>query len=462
MLWGHPLEAVYWLYDFADRWQVAKRSRAWLDQSRLRRFRRLVRYAQRHSPYYADLLKRHAIDPQTCTVADFPVLTKQVVIEHFDEIVTDRRVRRADLERFVGQSSDPTHLYQDRYYVVHTSGSSGRVGYYVYNVREWIRGCSQQIRFLGGLSLRRRTAFVGATSGHFTGVSLALTGTRPINRIFFDCRAFDLNCRTTDVIASLNDFQPQVLTGYGTALYLLALEQDAGRLRIRPQKIVSSGEPLLSGSRPFIEQVFRAPLVNVYTCSEHLFMGASRPQRAGLQLLEDDLVYEFHDDHTCVTNLFNRTLPLIRYRMDDALRPMEGACGAGPFIVVQDVVGRCERPIVLLNNQQEEDFIHPLVMADLVAQYLLAFQLRIVSRSHFIVRVKLQPGIDEKQREVAHREIEQYLSKILQSKQMDKAVRFRIEEVDHLPVDPRTGKFRLIDTQDTYESLLPKRGARAA
>ncbi len=462
------LEGAYWLYDFADRARMSRQSRSYLEHSQRQRFRRLVRFAQRHSPYYAALIKRLGIDPRNCQVQDFPVITKQEVATHFDQIVTDRHIRRQGLERFVEHSSDPTELYQDRFYVVHTSGSSGFVGYYVYTIREWIRGCSQQVRFLGRLALRRRMAFVGAAGGHYTGASLALTGTRPVNRLFFNCRAYDVNRPISEVVQELNAFQPRVLTGYGAALYVLALEQIAGRLQIRPDRIVNSGEPMLSGSRPFIEQAFQAPISNVYACSEHLFMGASRDQQSGLMLFEDDLIYELFDHHACVTNLFNRTMPLIRYRMDDALHAQaadattSGSRGASPFTVVRDVVGRCERPIVLRNELGEDDFIHPLVMTELVARHLLAFQLRILDHTSFVLRAKLEPNLTAVQREACYHDMHQYLMRVLKSKRMDRSVRYQIEEVDGFQVDHKSGKFRLIETPDTYESLLHQRTNRAA
>ena len=40
-------------------------------------------------------------EPEHCRPADLPTLTKAEMMAHFDEIVTDRRVSRAGLERFI-------------------------------------------------------------------------------------------------------------------------------------------------------------------------------------------------------------------------------------------------------------------------------------------------------------------------------------------------------------------------
>ena len=50
------------------------------------------------------------------------------------------------------------------------------------------------------------------------------------------------------------------------------------------------------------------------------------PGSSNIVLHDHDLIYEFYPDHSVVTNMFNETLPLIRYRMADILRPWIPAC----------------------------------------------------------------------------------------------------------------------------------------
>src|SRR5258708_39094819 len=53
-----------------------------------------------------------------------PVVSKAVLMVRFDEAVTDRRLRKSDLEAWVAQDADPLHLFLDEYIVVHSSGGS--------------------------------------------------------------------------------------------------------------------------------------------------------------------------------------------------------------------------------------------------------------------------------------------------------------------------------------------------
>ena len=97
-----PLESYRWIKALWDQRCNARMSREQLEASQLRKFRRLVAYAQRHSPYYRALIEQRKIDPARCVPTDFPVHTKMEVIRHFDDLVTDRRITRERIAEFLG------------------------------------------------------------------------------------------------------------------------------------------------------------------------------------------------------------------------------------------------------------------------------------------------------------------------------------------------------------------------
>ena len=68
--------------------RVAQLTRAQLEAEKLAEFRQLVRHAHAHSPYYRRIIAERGIDVASCTPLDFPVLTKSLLMRHFDEIVT--------------------------------------------------------------------------------------------------------------------------------------------------------------------------------------------------------------------------------------------------------------------------------------------------------------------------------------------------------------------------------------
>lgn len=439
-----PRESYLWLKVLWEHHRNFRLSRQQLEALQFRKFRRLVSFAQKHSPYYRALIAERNIDPVSCTPLDFPVLTKREVMDHFDEIVTDRRITRARIAEFLAGSTNPDERFEGQFHVLHTSGTSGTVGYFVFSHEAWIRGASHVTR-AAPLRWKKRTAFVAATRGHFAGASLVLTGNHGSNSFFYDVRTFDVGRPLPELVNDLNAFQPQALLGYAGMLKVLAEAQERGDLRIRPALVGNGGEPLLPEIRALLERVFKVPVSNAYASSEHLYMGLTLPGSDGMHLMEDDLIFELHEDHTCVTNLFNQTMPLIRYRMDDVLVPDRTTTSTIPFIKVREIVGRYEDALVFRNRHGAEDFIHPIVIVELIIPGLDAWQIVLESRTSFRFRARFQAGQTGEEQQATQERIRAAMSVLLEEKEMEN-VSFIIEPVEHLELDPRSGKFRLVVT----------------
>src|SRR5271167_3556848 len=114
-------------------------SRAELQSAQLQKLRALLRHAVVHTPYYANIVRERGLDLQTCTPADFPVLTKTILMANFDDIVTDPRITKQVVADFLTRSSDPKELLFDEFTVIHTSGTSGEVGYFLYASSDYSR-----------------------------------------------------------------------------------------------------------------------------------------------------------------------------------------------------------------------------------------------------------------------------------------------------------------------------------
>jgi phenylacetate-CoA ligase len=446
-----PKESYLWLRTLWDHRRALGWSRAKLEAAQLKKFRKLVAFAQEKSPYYRNLITRLEIDVKTCLPTDFPVLTKKEVMEHFDEIVTDPAVTRQKIADFLAESSDPEELFEGRLHVLHTSGTSGTVGYFVFSHEAWIKGCCHVIR-VSPLRWRHRTAFVAATRGHFAGASLMLTGNHGTNNLFFDVRTFDVGQPMPQIIEELNAFQPHSLSGYAAVLKVLAEAQEKGDLRISPHNLGNGGEPLLPAVKAYLERVFKVPVMNAYASSEHLYMGMTLPGCEGMQLMEDDLIFELGTDHTCVTNLFNEVMPLIRYRMDDVLLPDDQQQGNHPFRNVKEVVGRFEDALIFSNEMGQDDFIHPIVIVELMIPGLNAWQIVLENKTSFRFRARFNAGLSPQEIQDTRQRIHTKVSSLLAEKSMTN-VRFEIEQVEVMKVDPVSGKFRLVVREARPEPL---------
>ena len=412
-----------------------------IKKMQLKKFRKLVKFIAIHSPYYQEVIKNNSIDIANCKPEDFPELTKEIVIAHFDEIVTDQRITKEAITSFLAQSHNPLDRFLDTYYVIHTSGSSGVVGYFPYTQEELIRGIVHFSR-IKRATFKQKMAYIAATKGHFAGVTMVSVA-KHLQPFYNDVLLLDINMPFSEIIAQLQKFQPTNLGGYAFALRKIAEAQKEGKLSISPEIIQTGGEPLSTGDKDFIEKILKAPVVNVYASSEHFIMGIGKDIYDGMYLMEDDLIFELHETYTCVTNLFNYTLPLIRYQMNDRLKEVVDSTHTLPFTKIANLVGRKEYVPVFINDLGEEDFISPILLAEFYAKNLTSFQFHLVNNHAFIFKACLENGLNHESIERTKKVISQQLEAILNEKQMTR-VKFTIEIVDHLWVDPKTGKFRLI------------------
>jgi phenylacetate-CoA ligase len=437
-----PLEPFAWLKAIYEQARAQRFSRARLEAQQIAKFRKLVALAYERSLFYRSLIDERSLDLDRCLPSDFPVLTKQVVADNFDRLLTDPRLSRRRIEEFLSRSSDPAELLDGQFHVLHSSGTSGTTTNMVYSHQAWIQGASQMLRVFP-LRLRTRVAFVAAAHGHFAGASLLVTGNHGTNRLFFDVKTYDVGRPMRQVVEALNHFQPQLLTGYAGVLERLAEYQEAGVLRICPTIIVSGAEPLRPCCRTTLESSFQAQVINAYASTEHLFMALTLPGSDGMYLLEDYLIFELRDDCTYVTNLFNHTLPLIRYQMDDVLIPAKDSSGRYPFTKISDLVGRAEDSAIFVNEEGAQDFVHPSLLGKLSVPGLRSWQVQIVNRAAFVFRARFEEGRSREQKRDIRQSIRHRLDALLAEKHMHN-VGFEIKEVDRLEVDPRSGKTRMV------------------
>jgi phenylacetate-CoA ligase len=420
---------------------------------RLEKFRALVKHANTKSPYYRQLIADRGIDPQTCVPKDFPVLTKSLLMANFDAIVTNPKITKQIIADFLTRSTDPKERLFNRYTVLHTSGTSGEVGYFLTDWRDALRTSGSLSGYRKGRQpdghrspyrdfRRPRMAFYGATGGHYAGVTMMARMQRGIARLLVNAESFEINSPLGSVVTKLNAFQPDILFGYTTGLKILAEQQRAGSLHIRPRRLLASGETVTKDDIEYLSAAFGdVPVHSLYACTEHMMMGHSNPDNETMTLNDTNLIFEFFEDHSLVTNLFNYTMPLIRYRMSDILKPIS-APGEHP-IIVENLVGRSEQMPSFKAADGSSDFISPHTINEVFVKGVARFQMQVTSDTSFRFPVCVESGLTPEQRSAVVAGVTKRLTEILEQKGLGN-VRFEVPIVEDIPVNPITRKFQLI------------------
>jgi phenylacetate-CoA ligase len=141
-------------------------TRPQLEAHQARELRLLRGYAYARSPFYGRFHKGFSERP----LHDLPIVTKETVMEHFDELVTDRALRLADVEAHPATLSGGDELFDGRYRVASTSGSTGRRGLFLWDPGEWaaiLASYNRSFDWAGvgaGITRRTRMAVVSSTT----------------------------------------------------------------------------------------------------------------------------------------------------------------------------------------------------------------------------------------------------------------------------------------------------------
>jgi phenylacetate-coenzyme A ligase PaaK-like adenylate-forming protein len=319
------------------------------------RFMHLVQHARAYSAFYGDLYQGIELDDKL-DVTKLPIVTKRRLMEHFDTVVTDPRLRRTQLEQHLSVTRGD-EAYLGQYRVVATAGTSGLRGIFIYNRDAWRTVLANTIRwqhFTGiatRLPFRLRLCSIGADSPMHLTKRLPQSG----NVGLFRLRHIEATAPISEQVAVLNRFQPHALLPYPSIAALLAREQMKGRLAIRPEMVATHSELLTPEMARLIEQAWGCAPFNHYGLTEEPHIGTDCTLHTGIHLFEDTSMIEVVDDEYqrvpdgttgtryLLTNLYNKTQPVIRYEVTDMLCRAVGPCECGrPFALLSGIGGRAE------------------------------------------------------------------------------------------------------------------------
>jgi len=315
----------------------------WLPEATLRRRQserlgQILYYAAGHSPYYQRVFRERDFDPGNFTPAEFaalPLLTKGIIRSSTDEILSREYPRSA-----LGH---------------HKTGGSTGVALTTYFDQAW-----REPRAADAL---RTNHWAGCDYGMKTA---SLWGNPPLPKSFKQhLRALlldrfiyldtiDLNERSIgEFIARWRRGRPEALYGHAHSLYILArylLDHQINDLR--PRGIISTSMMLLAHERAVIEEAFGCKVFDRYGSEEVGLIAAECERHEGLHLNIEHLYIEFlrPDGHPAaageegaivITDLLNRGMPFIRYRIEDIGVPSARRCSCGRGLpLMERVTGR--------------------------------------------------------------------------------------------------------------------------
>lgn len=311
------------------RWRFRRLRGAALERYQNERAQAIVEYAIKHAPFYRTHFAGQG-DWQKV-----PPIDKAVMMSNFDTFNT-RSVRLDDamsvaLRAETDRDFAPTLAGMT---VGLSSGTSGHRGLFLVDRDE-------QLRWAGTILARalprprrglRLAFFLRSNSNLYETLGRWIT-----------FRYFDLMLPIADAVTQLNEYQPHIVVGPPSLLGLLA---DSPKLRIRPERLVSVAEVLEPQDEAHLRERFGAGVHQIYQCTEGLL--AVSCAEGALHIQEDLVALQFEaagDGRVIpiVTDLWRRTQPIVRYRLNDVLTLATRPCACGSaFGVIERIEGRCD------------------------------------------------------------------------------------------------------------------------
>jgi phenylacetate-CoA ligase len=297
----------------------------------------ILAYAHAHSPFYRNRWPSLAnVSPSEADLIlrDLPTLSKLDLQNSMAELEARPRPRRVSLKTTGGSTGEPVTLLKDR-----DATAAERAAMWLAYGWHGIRMGDRAARFWG--SSERRTRRLNSSLSDLV-----------MNRVRFSAFAFSDADLAHYWTRSLRE-EPRYFHGYVSMLasfaeFVRASGLDGGQLKLKA--IIATAEPLTDGQRTLIESVFRAPVRGEYGSGE-IGSVAFECENASYHIMEDHVLLEIlrpdgtraevgESGQVVLTDLVNRAMPLIRYRVgDNAVLGIPCRCGR-TFPVLDRIWGR--------------------------------------------------------------------------------------------------------------------------
>jgi phenylacetate-CoA ligase len=375
------------LLEQSERW-----SRSELEAYQDERLRAVVAHAYETVPFYRRRFDAHKLKPADIrTSADLPkvpLLTRQDVREHFDDLVS-------------------TTVPKGKVKTGHTSGTTGTpltVGYDRDTIWMTYAVFDRHYRWAGlrmgadgdPVAVARGNVIVPLDQKHAPFWRLNRRQNQLLLSSFHMSRA-----NLPAYFDRLSEFQPAAIDGYPSTLYLLA-KYLHGRGEYFPLRAaVTSSETLFDFQRAMIEERFQCRVFDYYALAERAIFSHECEAHQGHHIAMEYGITEAVDMATGVpvsrgstgkligTTLHNTAMPLIRYVTNDVSGLRADSCPCGRALeLMEDVTTKAEDVLTLKDGRMISPSVltHPFKPLDCIEGS------QIIQTAPDAVTIKLIPG----------------------------------------------------------------------
>jgi phenylacetate-CoA ligase len=245
----------------------------------------------------------------------------------------------------------------------------------------------------------------------------------------------------------LRRYRPRFMLAYAQSAVLFAEFCNENNIRdIAFESMIVSAEMLLPGKRQILEETFRGKVFNRYGCREVSVIASECEYHSGLHVNADALLVEVESapnlpsgmGRVLVTDLLNRSMPLIRYEIGDLAAldsTMHCPCGRS-LPLIGNIQGRTSDFLLLPNGRMIAGPSLALLAADM--RDVRQVQFIQSDPEHVTLKVVAGQGYNLLTEQELRRRMQPYLEDISS---------LTIVKTDSIPSEP-SGKYRFVKKTD--------------
>ena len=273
------------------------------------KLKEILTYSYTYVPYYHELFKKISFDPFKFSdfkqIEQIPLLTRELVTQNFNKLISTKKVKNGHyIGKTGGSTGNPLTFYLD-YDSIYKENA------FIYFYRKKLGYC-----FSDKLATFR-----------VLGYGEKLWRYNPMyNEILFSTTRLSKST-ISEYARKINEFKPQYLNGYLSAIWYLAklLKEYKIDIKFKLKGIFLISENIDNSQREFIQQFFGTKSSTFYGHSERAVIAEEiEPNRYVFDPYygyTEQIQCEGDEYYIVSTGFLNKTMPFIRYKTDDVCIP---------------------------------------------------------------------------------------------------------------------------------------------
>ncbi|MBC87498.1 MAG: CoF synthetase [Bdellovibrionaceae bacterium] len=285
-----------------------------------------LEWAKNEVPYYKDLFSSISFDPDKIKqdlkfIEEIPPLTKDIILEQ-------------------GSRMKATSLLKEKRIGCKTGGSTGKKVVIDYNqeAADWASAVTLYARSLIGKQLGDKELHFASDFGDVPPLKAKMREAAKnfsLNRKNVFYKDFE-NENIQDMIRIIREDRPTLVHCHPSTMYAIAEAMGGPVKDPLFQVFESSGELLDARKRAKIQETFDCKVIDRYGLAEFGVVAYESNEDSRLNVFDSIVYPEIVDGEITLTGLFNKLMPLIRYKTGDMAELIEGPEG----YYFQNMLGR--------------------------------------------------------------------------------------------------------------------------